>query len=315
MSFINSPSHTKFYESISNRDYILKYIKLGKRDFSDFIESLKKAHVRIEKYESQVHDPEDVELQALSLAILTTAKHQKPGLIIRKNTFLIELIHLIDDLFDRPDGLPYEIMYQHRFDAEKLISHMEELKPAGQAMLKLAQTKKQTEAIKMTLLKTNFGGLIQRADNSELQRKLLIEYREFSSQGLNKDFSADILKIDSVHYYMTTGVASEAYLALDERANPNLSELMNILAAPLLYSHNHLIEISKGEAHFFDQPHPTDKGSMEMLDITLKHIKKYDDFSGITDQMNFFLKLFKENISKDLYNYYSSKIIPLLEEL
>ena len=174
----------KLYSTVPDSNTVLACVRKGK---IMFLEELASHGIPTRDGNlSQVHSYDDVEVQAVILAIPSM---NRPEEMVTK-AFLTYASHFMDDSFDRPDLEPsYETMVEHRHNIPRLLYSMGNVGRFGHTMARKAR---HPIGVYRGLSRLVYGALVQSAPDAETQDKFLREYKELFSRGHPPEVRRDI---------------------------------------------------------------------------------------------------------------------------
>ncbi len=277
----------KLYSEVPDSNTVLACVRMGK---IMFLEELARHGIPARDGNlSQVHSYDDVEVQAVILAI-PSLRHPKE--MVTK-AFMTYASHFMDDCFDRPDLEPsYETMVEHRHNIPRLLDSMGNVGRFGHTM---AKKTRHPHVVYRGLDRLVYGALVQSAPDAEAQDKFLREYKELFSRGHPPEVRIDINSLRDIVYWLTNKTAQDFWFAVEPHYDPTLAELYGILYAPAIYFHDVEEERKKGELNLFGKQEPTIEEMVAMIEIAAKHLKLDDSMLSLPRPLQTPQRFFRNN--------------------
>jgi hypothetical protein len=249
---------------------------------------------------SSVHPDQDMEVHAFVLGIVSDDRWEE----IQTKSFLTYASHWIDDFFDSPERVidPDQLM-RDRHDIRRALANMG---PVGAVGFAMCDRVPHPEAIRKTLHRMLYGGLVQRSHDYAERQKLVREYRNVATRHVAVHLLERIRGLQPEAYWTTNKSVLEISNAAERELDFTTAELWNLVYAPALYYQDAEQERARGELSFEDEDEPRLCEMLKMIRLGSRHLAPmYPPGSPQMRQLEFVARTFC-NLPVAVVNEYRS---------
>lgn len=280
---------------------LIAAVKDGHREFVEML----RATGLLDRYglaTSEVHGYEEIELHAITLAIVSAGRPAE----MRAKSFLTYASHWIDDFFDSPVHVidPAQLM-RDRGDIRRALANMG---PPGQVGFAMADRAHHPQAVYQCLHRMLYGGLAQRSTSYEERHALAQEYRAVATRFLREELVARINQIQLEAYWTTNKTVLEVANAAEEVLDFDTTELWNLVFAPAIYCQDAAEERARGELNFSPEEEPRVSELLKMIELGAEYLVKRRWMNDFHVRQIEFVARFIPNLPDEVTSAYATLI-------
>lgn len=238
----------RLYRPVPRWREILAAVKAGEAEFIDTLTTNRL--LGYGRSTSAVHPYHEIEIHAFILGIVSGDRWQE----IQTKSYLAYASHWIDDFFDSPNrvGDAAQLLADRR-DIEKALANMG---PAGKVGFAMVNRVLHPQAIRKTLHRMLYGGLVQRSRDRAERRALVQEYQDVATRFVDQRLAREIRTLQPEAYWTTNKSVLEISNAAEKELDFNTAELWNLVYASALYYQDADEERARGELSFEEDEAP-----------------------------------------------------------
>ena len=237
------PRREALYRTIPRWQELLAAVRAGEAEFVHLLDETGLLR-KYGKVTSSVHDYGDIEGHAFILGIVSDERWDE----VQTKSYLTYASHWIDDFMDCPERItdPARLM-ENRHDIGDALASMGEVGQVGFAMIGRVP---HPDAIRKTLHRMLYGGLVQRSTDYAERYALVREYFEVATRQVEPSVVREIRTIQPEAYWASNKSVLEISNAAEKELDFTASELWNLVYAAALYYQDAGEEQACGELNF-----------------------------------------------------------------
>jgi len=231
------------YRTVPRWQELLAAVRAGEAEFVDMLDATGLLR-KYGKATSSVHDYGDIEGHAFILGIVSEDRWDE----VQTKSYLTYASHWIDDFMDCPErAVDPTKLTENRHDICNALASMGEVGQVGFAMIRRVP---HPEAIRKTLHRMLYGGLVQRSTDYAERYALVREYFAVATRHVDRVIVREILTIQPEAYWASNKSVLEISNAAEKDLDFTASELWNLVYAAALYYQDAGEEQAHGELNF-----------------------------------------------------------------
>jgi hypothetical protein len=287
------------YRTVPRWQELLAAVRAGEAEFVDMLDDTGLLR-KYGKVTSSVHDYGDIEGHAFILGIVSGDRWDE----VQTKSYLTYASHWIDDFIDCPERViePDELM-DNRHDICDALARMGAVGQVGFAMINRVP---HPEAIRKTLHRMLYGGLVQRSTDYAERYALVREYFEVATRYVDPVIVREIRTLQPEAYWASNKSVLEISNAAEKDLDFTASELWNLVYAAALYYQDAGEERARGELNFEEHEMPRLAEMVRMIRIGGGYLSRiYPPGSPQMRQLKFVARSF-QNLPDPVVGEYRS---------